>query len=157
MHAHREQGEQQQRDRADQQADRAGDHDGDFRGLDDSYDPRLVMGVGELAGERRKEKERQDEQAAGDRVERSLARRILVEVIGDQHHHRGLEQIVVECPEGLGGEQGQETPLGQQDDRGVHLMFWLGLVRDGLHSAPPLAADWGRVQYREVPRCAGMD
>jgi phosphatidylglycerophosphate synthase len=34
---------------------------------------------------------------------------------------------------------------------------WLGLVRGGLHAAPPLAAQWGRVQYRKVPRSTGMD
>ena len=84
-----------------QETRRARDHDQDFGGFDDADDPRLVVGVGELAGERRQQEEGQDEQPAGDGAERRLLLRVAVDAVDHQHHHRGAEQIIVERAEEL--------------------------------------------------------
>jgi phosphatidylglycerophosphate synthase len=67
MNAHRAQRGEQQRDVVQQQPGRAEDHDQDLGGLHDPDDARLVVSVGELAGERREQEEWQDEQPAGNR------------------------------------------------------------------------------------------
>ena len=111
MDPHREQGDQHQRDVVQKQPGRSEDHDDDLGGLDDSDDPRLVAGIGQLPGEGGEEEEGEDEDGARYGVEHRLLGRIGIDVIGDQDHHRRLEQIVVECPEELGDEQRQEAPL----------------------------------------------
>ena len=65
----------------------ADQHDRDLGGLDDADDPRLVVGVGELAGERREQEEGQDEQALRDRAELRLLRRVRIELVDDEQHH----------------------------------------------------------------------
>jgi hypothetical protein len=53
---------QQKRNVVEQKARGAEDHDGDFGGLHDPDDPRLVVGVGKLAGKRREQEEGSNEQ-----------------------------------------------------------------------------------------------
>jgi len=101
---------QQQRDVVDQQSDRADQHDQYFRRLDDAHQLGLVALVGQLPRQGRQEEEGQDEQAAGDGAKRRLLRRILIDAVDHQHHHRGAEQIVVEGAEKLGDEDRQEAP-----------------------------------------------
>jgi hypothetical protein len=52
MDPHGREREQQQRHIVEQQPGGARNHDQYFRGLYDAYDPRLVAGIGELAGKR---------------------------------------------------------------------------------------------------------
>src|SRR3546814_7225802 len=59
--------------------------------LDDADDPRLVVAVGKLTGQRGKQEERQDEQPARNGVERRFLRRIAIDVEGDEQHQRRLE------------------------------------------------------------------
>ena len=89
-------------------------HDADLGQLDDADEPRLVVVVGELAGQRREEEEGQDEQALRDGAELGLLRRVRIELVDDEQHHRLLEQVVVERAEQLGREQRQEPPRAQQ-------------------------------------------
>ena len=58
----------------------------------------LVVVVGKLTRERREQEEGQDEEALRDRAELRLLRRVRIELIGDEQHHRLLEQAVVERP-----------------------------------------------------------
>ena len=52
--------------------------------------------------------------AAGDRAERRFLRRVAVDAVDDQQHHRGAEQIVVERAEELRDEHRQEAARAQQ-------------------------------------------
>jgi hypothetical protein len=61
-----------------------------------------------------------DEQAGGNRAERRLLLGIAVDAVDHQHHHRGAEQIVVERPQELGGENRQEAPRFQKVQRVLH-------------------------------------
>ena len=103
-----------------EQAGGAEDHDEDFRGLHDPDDLRLVVGIGELAGERREQEEGRDEQPTRNGAERRLLLGIAVDAVDHQHHHRGAEQIVVERPQELGDEDRQEPPGPHQVKRVVH-------------------------------------
>ncbi len=107
----------------------AEDHDPDLGELDDADQPRLVVIVGELARQRREQEEGQDEQALRDRAELELLRRVRIELVGDEQHHRLLEQAVVERAEELGREQRQEPPRAQQvgnvlDQAGLRGLSW---------------------------------
>ncbi len=123
MHPHREQRQEQERDRqsmnpypppGEQQADRAHHHDRYLAQLDDADDAGLVVGVGELAGERREDEERKDEDAGGEAAEPCLRGLVVIDLIDDEQHHRVLEQIVVERAQHLRDEQGRETALAEQ-------------------------------------------
>ena len=120
VNAHREQGGEHERDGVEEQPRRSEDHDGDLGGLDEADDPRLVASVRQLPGKRREQEEGQDEKRARDGVERRLLGRVGIDGVGDQDHHRRLEQIVVEGAQELGDEQRQEAPLRQEMDRILH-------------------------------------
>jgi hypothetical protein len=81
----------------------AENHDTDFGELNDS-ELRLVVIVGELTRQSREEKEGEDEQALRDRAELELLRWVREQLIGDEQHHRLLEQAVVERAKELGRE-----------------------------------------------------
>jgi hypothetical protein len=127
--SHRKQRKHHQRDgdemhrktepRQDQPA-AADEHDQDFAEFDDADDPCLVARVGQLPRQRRQEKERQDEDAGGDRAEQRFLFLAVEHAINDEQHHRILEQIVVECTEKLGDEKGQEPALPQQRNGAGH-------------------------------------
>jgi hypothetical protein len=94
---------------------RADHHDADLARLDDADDLRLVVGVGELAGQSRQREEGQDEDRGGQRAEPGLGIRLVVQqLVDDEQHHRVLVEIVVERVQELRDEQGQEAPLVQQ-------------------------------------------
>ncbi len=114
MDAHRADGEKHQQGVGEKQARAPDDHDADLGELDDADQPRLVVIVGELAGDGREEKEGQDEQALGDGAELELLRRVRIELVGNEQHDRLLEQAVVERSEELRREEGGEPPRAQQ-------------------------------------------
>jgi hypothetical protein len=95
-------------------------HDQDFSGLDDSDQPRLVVIVGQLPCERRKQEKGKNEQALRDGTELSLTRRIRVELIRHEEDDTLLEQTVVECAEKLGCEQGREPARTKQMSDVLH-------------------------------------
>ncbi len=72
MDAHADQRDEHQLQILEEDARGAHQHDADFGGLDDPHDLRLVIRVGELAGERGEEEEGQDEDAGGDGAEPGL-------------------------------------------------------------------------------------
>ena len=123
----------------------ADDHDADLGELDDADQPRLVMVVGELARQRREQEEGQDEQALRDRAELELLRRVRIELVGDEQHHRLLEQAVVERAEELGREQRQEPPRAQQmgdvldQGWGAGAVMGMGAWHSQLCATPPNA------------------
>ena len=88
--------------------------------FDETCNPRLVVIVGQLSGERGKEEKRQDEQPGGEGIEREILGFTLVNAIGHQDDHREFEQIVVKCPEQLRQEQGQKPSRSQQMRRILH-------------------------------------
>ena len=51
----------------------------------------------------------------GDGAELRLARRVRIELVGDEQDHALLEQAVVEGAEELGREQGQRTAAREAD------------------------------------------
>jgi hypothetical protein len=120
MDPHREQRREHQRDVVEEKAGRSEHHDGDLGRLHEADDARLVHRIGELSRKRREQEEGEDEDGAGNGVERRFLGRVGIDVIGDQDHHRGLEQIVVERAQELGDEQRQEAPLGQEVERILH-------------------------------------
>ena len=120
VNPHRRQRGEQQRDVVEQKAGRPEQHDPDLGGFDDADDARLVMRVGELPGERRKQEEGGDEQAAGDGAERRFLLGVAIDAEDHQHHHRGAEQIVVEGAQELGDEDRQEAPGLHEVDSVVH-------------------------------------
>ena len=115
--AHADERDQHQLQILEEDAGGAHQHDQDLGGLDDPHDLRLVVGVGELAGERGEEEEGQDEDAGGDRAEPGLVLDRIEDLVGREEDHRVLEQIVVERPEELGDEQRQEPALPHQSER----------------------------------------
>jgi hypothetical protein len=120
VYAHREQGDEHERDAVEQQPRRSEDHDGDLGGLDEADDPRLVAPVRKLPGQRREQEKRQDEKRPRDGVERRFLGGVGIDGVGDEDHHRRLEQIVVEGAQELGDEQWQESPLRQEVERILH-------------------------------------
>ena len=111
---HQRDAERRQAGAGDHQPGGAQEHDADLGGLDDADDPRLVVAVRQLPGERGEQEEGQNRDAGRQRVEIRLHVRIVEDRIGREQHHRRLEQIVVEGAEELGGEEGQEAALLQQ-------------------------------------------
>ena len=92
-------------------------HDDDFGELDVANEPCLVELVRELAGRRRKEKERQNEYARGHRdhylrIHPCRGR----EPPGDEHHHGVFEYVVVEGAQELGQKQRQKAPRLKQGE-----------------------------------------
>ena len=114
VHAHGEDRREHQELACEHDSGAAEDHDANFRELDDPDDARLVMIVGKLSGQGRKQEEGQNEQALRDRAEEELLPRVLKQLVGDEQHHRLLEQAVVERAQELGREQRQEPPRAQQ-------------------------------------------
>ena len=104
VHAHREHRDEHQRDAGEQQTGAADEHDHDLGRLDDADQPRLVTDVGELASQRRQKEEGEDEQRLGNGAELRFARRIGIELVGDEQDDALLEQAVVERAERLGRE-----------------------------------------------------
>ena len=105
QHAH-EQGEVAGRER-----EAGKGHDGDLGRFDDGDEALLLEFVGEPAGRGRKQEERQDEEAGGDRRHHPGVHALLGrEPEGDQDDEGVLEQVVVERPHELGDEERQETP-----------------------------------------------
>ncbi len=120
--AHREEREHHERDRdqmhrkahpREDEPEPADEHDQNFAEFDDADDPRLVARVGELARERGKQEEGQDEEPRRDRTEQCFRGFVVEHAVNDEEHHRVLEQIVVERAEELGDEKGQEPALLQ--------------------------------------------
>jgi len=95
-------------------------HDQDFGGLDDPDDPGLVAPIGKLSGQRGEEKERQDENARCNGVEDGFFGRIRVDRVGDEHHHRGLVEVVVKGVEELRDEKGQKIPPCEEPEGWRH-------------------------------------
>ena len=93
-------------------------HQRDPAELDQPDQPGLVVLVGELARRRRAQKERQDEQAAGER-DQDLRRHLPggVGAVGDHQHQRVLDRVVVERRQKLRPEQRPEPPRGKQRHR----------------------------------------
>ena len=90
-------------------------HDADFQQLDQPCQRRLVVLVGQLPGGRRKQEERQDEDAR-----REIGQQFWLDggpvrrLEGQQHHHGVLQHVVVERAEELGDEQRGEAARAQQ-------------------------------------------
>ena len=117
--AHQEQGAEQQRHRFELEADEGDAHDPDLGGLDPADQPRLVDGIGDLAGERREQEIGQDEQAGGDDAEQfGLFGRGRIEAEGGEEGQGELEQIVVQRAEELDDEQGPEPACGEEREVG---------------------------------------
>ncbi|MNT25506.1 hypothetical protein D3C72_1610260 [compost metagenome] len=114
MHAHAHDGGHQQPQGVRHPACGGDRHDGQFHPFHEAGQARLFELVGQLARRGREHDIRQDEQAGdqigdGRRVERGPAQRI----VGEDHHQRRLEQIVVEGAKELGPEKRPETALRQ--------------------------------------------
>ena len=105
---------------SEQQASAAHHHDSDFRRFHPADDLGLVEGIGELAGKRGQEKEREDREARRQRVEVRFDARVIEDVIGGEQHHRLLEQIVVERSQELRDEQRKKAALLEQAERTDH-------------------------------------
>ena len=82
---------------------------------------------------------------AGDRAERRFLRRVAVNAVDHQHHHRGAEQIIVERAEELGDENRQEA-AGAQEVGGV--LHRAGRVIAASARAPQARAVLSTVQPR---------
>src|SRR5262249_44045464 len=102
--------------------DRGADHDGDLDEFDDADQAMLREAVGELAGGRREQEERQDEHAA---AQRNQALRRQPEdgqrLVRDQDHQRVLQQGGVERGEELRPEERREATRSEQRQ----LAHWL--------------------------------
>ena len=96
----------------------ADQHNGDFAGLDDADQQGLVAHVRQLPGQRREQEERNDENGRGQSAEAGFLCLGIIDLVHDVEDHRVLEQIVVERPEELGDEQGQEASRPYQLGRG---------------------------------------
>jgi len=90
---------------------------GDLGELDEADQLRLLVTVGELAGGRREQEERQDEQSAGE-VDQHLGPHPagLRGLEGDQDDQRVLEDVVVERAEELRREERSEPAFGEQSE-----------------------------------------
>ena len=83
--------------------------------LDEADHARLVVLVGELAAGGREQQERQDEERADRPGPASVGGSQLdLQLVGDQHGERELEQVVVAGAEELGPEERREAALAEQ-------------------------------------------
>jgi len=115
LRAHQEQHAKQEGHRLQMEAEHAEQHDRDLGQFDPSDQARLFVFFCPLSGHGRKQEEGQDEQRRGDvGVEGRLFRIDAHDTVGEQHQQRIAEQVVVECAERLGQEEGQEASLAQQ-------------------------------------------
>ena len=111
-HAEEKQREEQQRHRVQAEADDGDDRDADLGKLEPLRHLGLVVAVGKLAAERRQKKVGRDEYRGGERNQRLGVRAADMEQ--QKKNQRRLEEIVAECREKLGPEQGREAPCHQQ-------------------------------------------
>ncbi|GAB0077343.1 hypothetical protein TOC8171_27460 [Pseudomonas syringae] len=88
-------------------------HDDDLCELDNA--DQLVLGVllAELPGQRREQKERQNEQQSA-QIDVDRAITIDAQLVKDRKNQRLLEDIVIERPEGLRDKKRQETTFPEQ-------------------------------------------
>jgi hypothetical protein len=99
---------------------RRGQHDGDLDPLDDADEAGLVAGVGERAGAGGPQKERQDEEAGGERDQQPGGQcPAIVGPVGDHQDQRVLHRVVVEGRQELRGEQRPEAARAEQRARAV--------------------------------------
>jgi hypothetical protein len=123
---HREQQRQQERGAAGDNPDCRRHHHRDLDQLDDARKPRLVAAVGQGSGARRAQKERQDEQPAGERDQQPGRQRVAgVGAIGDHQYQRVLQRVVIEGGEELRREQRAEAARCEQRQRAGALR-WRG-------------------------------
>ncbi|KAF1044158.1 MAG: hypothetical protein GAK38_03684 [Xylophilus sp.] len=116
MHAHEEHAAQQHRDLAGGEAPGGQQHDRDLQVLHEADQPRLVELVGQLPGRGREQQERQHEQRADHQPGHRRRQPGHLELVGDQHGERELEQVVVGRVGELRPEERSEAPLAQQGE-----------------------------------------
>ena len=104
-------------------------HDEDLEGLDEAHHPRLVVLVGQLPAGGRQEHERQDEDGADDQAGLLGREPRNVQLVGDEHRERELQDVVVAGAEELGPEERRESALLQERElAGMGLTHgWTGL------------------------------
>ncbi|MCY1491084.1 hypothetical protein D9M68_248580 [compost metagenome] len=162
MGAHAEQGEEHQRQVAQQEARRADRHDDDLGQLDRADQRVLGELLAELAAQRGEQEERQDEQQCAE-VDQHRAVAADAELEEDGEDQRLLEDVVVERAEQLGDEERQETPGAQQGELRMLAHDPLYLCR-GPFGRPLLDCRKLATSHRVgrnsvvywVPACAGM-
>ena len=122
VRAEAEEGREEQRDAAQPEAHRAKGHDGDFGELHEAGDERLVDAIGERARGTREEKERRDEDRAGQHDERGGAKsRFCRQAERHDDAHGALQQVVVEGAEELRHKERCKTTSRQElDERRAH-------------------------------------
>ena len=123
MHAHREQGEQQQRDRsavhampcqAISEAGAADQHDDDLGRFTMRMIFALSLASASWPASAESRKKGRMKTAVVIALNQNSSRSLVVDLVDDEQHHRVLEQIVVERAEQLGDEQRQEAPRAEQ-------------------------------------------
>ena len=110
----------------------ADQHHHDFESFDEAREHRLVVLVRNLAGGRREQHERQNEDRGDQercrfRVDAGKARRL----IRHQRRKADLEDVVVHRAEELGPEKRRETALPEQTELGVERLVRAGGATGG--------------------------
>ena len=125
-------------------------HDRDLEVLDEADHLRLVVLVGDLAGSRREHEKRQDEQRADDEAGHARRQPADLQLVGDHHGERELEQVVVAGAEKLGPEERREAALLQQRE----LIRVSVLVRVHAASVVDLSVCWSAAGIYRIT-CTG--
>src|SRR5262249_49280075 len=158
--AEQEQRDEQQQHRMQAEADDGDERKADLGKLEPLGHPGLVVPGGKLAAERRQKKVGRDEDRGGERNQRLRVRAADMEQ--KQKNQRGLEEIVAECREKLGPEQGREAPRHQQgrghgysagsNGRGARMLDkrWFGLLPRPASEAQR-GEGWGEGLFASAP------
>ncbi len=112
---HAEQHHEQQRQVAQQHAQRTGQHDEDLGELDPADQRGLLEALAQLSAQSGKEKERQDEQQRAEVDQQTLVGG-RAELEQNRQDQRLLEHVVVERAEQLSAEERQKAALAEQTE-----------------------------------------
>jgi hypothetical protein len=116
VHAHQEQHHQQQCRVMCVEAPGRDRHRHDLEEFHEANQPRLLIFLGELSGQRREQEERQDEQCRCQIGVQPLLRQVQPQLRGDQYNGRVAEHVVIERAQALHHEKRQEAALAQQSE-----------------------------------------
>ena len=123
VYAHREKGDHHQRngdecytvaEPCQRQSCGADKHDQYLAELYDPNDPGLIAGIGQLPGERGKQKKWQYKYGGCNRTEQRFGRFVVVNAIHYEKHHGVFEQVIVKRAKQLRYKKRQKTSLVQQ-------------------------------------------
>ena len=144
MRAHQKQQRHQQRQALRNEAPAGQCYQDDLADLDQADHHRLVEAVGEAAGGRREQEERQNEDAGrGGGHQLGVPACLLRETVRDEDHQRAAEHVVVQRADELRDEERQEAPRPQQAEiGGAHGKLLVVAAVRALHAAAARRSAW---------------